>query len=370
MIPIEPTHTRITQEIKFGSPLIGCRFDPSGRYLFVTAQDNHLYRHDFATGQKLSFPGHSSWSRGLAFLGKPALFPLAGSALNGVAGSMVGLVLGGRASGSTLISADYLGQLRWWDADSPAPKPIRVVQAHDGWVRAIAVSPDQKLVASCGNDHLVKLWNAADGQLIRTIEGHSCHVYNVAFHPDGKSLISADLKGNLRDCEVSSGKLLRELDGKVFHKYDAGFGADIGGIRGMGYHPDGKSLVCIGITNVSNAFAGVGNPLVLLFDLKDGKAKPCKPKDAFQGTGWGVGFLPNGMILGAGGGGQGRVWFWKPDDQVNVHTVTVPVNARDMAIHPDGSAFAVAGSNGSAYVYTMTAMTNPPKAPTPAPAKK
>jgi hypothetical protein len=45
-----------------------------------------------------------------------------------------------------------------------------------------------------------------------------------------------------------------------------------------------------------------------------------------------------------------------------VHTVNVPVNARDMAIHPDGTAIAIAGANGSAYVYTML--------PAPAAAKK
>jgi hypothetical protein len=94
--------------------------------------------------------------------------------------------------------------------------------------------------------------------------------------------------------------------------------------------------------------------LVLVFVLKDGKSKQFKPNDAIQGTGWGVGYLPGGLIVAAGGAGQGRIWFWKPDDPVSTHTFNVPANARDMAIHPDGSALAIAGSNGSAYVYTLT----------------
>ena len=49
--------------------------------------------------------------------------------------------------------------------------PLRTVEAHQGWVRAVAVSPDGKLLATCGNDNLVKLWNAADGTLVDELRG-------------------------------------------------------------------------------------------------------------------------------------------------------------------------------------------------------
>ena len=41
-----------------------------------------------------------------------------------------------------------------------------------------------------GNDHLVKLWNAADGQPGPILKGQESHVYNVAFHPAGGRLVS------------------------------------------------------------------------------------------------------------------------------------------------------------------------------------
>ena len=59
-------------------------------------------------------------------------------------------------------------------------------------------------------------------------------------------------------------------------------------------------------------------------------------------------------FVGAGGGGQGRIWFWNPADAANTHTVTVPTNARDMTLHPDGTALAIAGANGTCLVYSMT----------------
>ena len=104
------------------------------------------------------------------------------------------------------------------------------------------------------------------------------------------------------------------MDAKILHKYDNGFGADIGGVRSMAFDAEGKYLACAGITNVSNAFAGVGNPLVVVFDWATGKQKvQLKPRTPFQGTAWGVLFHPGGWVLGVGGGNGGVFWAWKVD---------------------------------------------------------
>src|SRR5438270_9633499 len=69
---VNPTAARIEREFKHPSPLIGCRFDPSGRFLFATAQDNTILRYDLLTGAKTVLAGHQSWSRGLTFVPSPA----------------------------------------------------------------------------------------------------------------------------------------------------------------------------------------------------------------------------------------------------------------------------------------------------------
>jgi WD40 repeat protein len=373
MAPINLSDARLEREWKHGSPLIGCRFDPSGRFLFASAQDNSVQRFDLLTGAKTALAGHASWVRGMACAAGPARPVSMPARFTAALGSFSALPSAVAAAAAavpppqpfTLISADYHGQLIWWQGEADSPKPTRTVSAHDGWARAVAVSPDGKLVASCGNDHLVKLWSVADGSPVRTLTGHDSHVYNVAFHPDGTHLASADLHGIVKDWDVATGACVRELDAKILHKYDTGFMADIGGARGMAFAADGR-LACAGITNVSNAFAGVGNPLVVVFDWKDGKSKQLKPKDAFQGTAWGVAFHPEGFVIAAGGGSGGRVWFWKGDDLASAHTLTVPAGCRDMSLSPTGERFAVAGANGSAFVYTFT----PGPAPAPAAPKK
>jgi WD40 repeat protein len=366
----DPTTARVERELKHGRPLIGCRFDPSGRFLFVSAEDDSVQRFDLVTGAKTAFVGHESWVRGITFVSPtPPVLPDfdAWPRRLYATQSLVGFGIAGmpapKADPFVLVTADYHGKLIWWQGASDAPKPLKTVQAHDGYARAVVVSPDASTVASCGNDHLIKLWKAADGSAVRTLEGHESHVYNVAFSPDGARLVSCDLKGVVKDWNLKTGKCERDIDAKVLHKYDTGFMADIGGARGMAFKTDGMLVAICGITNVSNAFAGIGNPAVVLVDWKAGKATLFKLKDAFQGTAWGVGFHPSGAVIAAGGAGQGRVWFWKGDDVTSVHALNVPSNCRDLTISPTGDRFAVAGANGTAYVYNFTGTSTPAPVP-------
>jgi WD40 repeat protein len=43
----------------------------------------------------------------------------------------------------------------------------------------------------------VKLWNAADGNLIRSFQGDSEHIYSVALSPDGKRVLSGGRDRNI-----------------------------------------------------------------------------------------------------------------------------------------------------------------------------
>jgi WD40 repeat protein len=324
---IDPAKAHIASEWKHASPLLGCRIDPSGRFVFAGAQDNNVVRWELADGKKTILKGHKSWVRALAFAAQEKL----------------------------LFSASYDGKILAWPREADAPAPQWTREAHQGWVRALAVSPDGRTLASCGNDQLVKLWSIPDGRPLRELAGHSSHVYNLAFHPAGHDLVSADLKGVVKVWDLEKGSVQRELDASALHHYDPTFMADIGGARGMAFRADGALLACCGITEVQNAFAGVGKPLVLLFDWPAGKPKLLRPKENFQGTAWGVAFFPLGHIAAVGGGNGGVVWFWKGAGPQDVFALKLPTNGRDLDPHPDGRRLAIACADGAVRVYDLGA---------------
>ena len=70
-IPVDPLQTRLEREFKYSSPLMGCRFDPSGRFLFVSAEDNSIQRYDLISRQRTTFAGHQSWLRAMGSIAPP-----------------------------------------------------------------------------------------------------------------------------------------------------------------------------------------------------------------------------------------------------------------------------------------------------------
>ena len=330
----DPTKTHVAQTLKHDSPLIACRFDPSGKYVFAGAEDSRVWRFALEDGAKTEYAGHESWIRAIAF----------------------------SPDGKTLVSGGYDGLLAWSAADAETPaenkpvEPLRTVEAHDGWIRAIAVSPDGALLASVGNDLVVRLWSMSDGRPIAELRGHESHIYNVAFHPGGEQLVTGDLKGNFLVWELASSKELRRFAEPLLHKYDSTFWADIGGPRGMAVSADGARLAASGITNVSNAFAGVGNPTVLVFDWSTGERKTQHlGKGAPRGTAWGVAFHPDGFTIAASGGSGGFLHFWKPDEKEDFHQVKLPDTGRDLSLHVDGVTLAACHANGQLSICKMLA---------------
>jgi WD40 repeat protein len=325
----EPEKTRLAGELKYTSPMLSCRFDPSGQFVFGSAYDNTIQRWHIASGKATGLAGHDSWVRALAF----------------------------HPSGSHLYSGGYDGNLIFWEASAESPTPQKTVAAHDGWIRAVAVRPDGGQLATCGNDNLVKLWNAADGTLEDVLAGHANHVYNVAYHRDGARLVSGDLKGEVREWDLATGEQLRTLDGSSLWKYDGGFRADIGGVRGIDFDGDGKLLACGGITGVTNAFAGVGFPLVVVFDYETGEKKTEHVSSKkLEGPIWNVRFHPGGFLIGGlGGNGGGHLLFWKIGEANEFFDFKMPNTCRDLDLHADRLRLATSHDDNMLRIWQMTA---------------
>jgi WD40 repeat protein len=341
-VKADPKLTHVAVQWKHSSPLISCRFEPLGRFVFATAQDMTVQRWELSSGKKVSFPAvHDSWVRGLAFL----------------------------PDGKTLITGGYDGRLMWWPALAEKPEPFRQVDAHPGpanWIRALSVSPDGRLLASGANDSLVKLWNADDGTLVREFRGHKSNVYSVQFDPSGKFLLSGDLLGQVKQWDVAAGTLVSEFDAKALHTHRQQ--VHYGGVRSIAISADGKDLVCGGLHKGINPQGATNEPLVIRFDMESQKTKQSHVTSDVKGLVWRALFHPDGHLIAAVGGGRGGfLLFWKSDQDMTLFKLKLPNTARDLDLHPDGLQLATAHYDHHLRISRMTAK---PPAKKPAPKKK
>ncbi len=315
-------------EYKHTRPLTNCVWDPLGRYVFFGAEDNLVHRYDLNAKASISFTAHDSWVRAMAV----------------------------SASGDLLVTGGFDGRLVWWPVAAEKPEALRIVDAHQGWIRALSISPDGAMIATCGNDRLVKIWNTGDGTLVRELKGHESHVYNVCFTPDGKSLVSCDLKGILKAWDVGNDSALRDIATiEALHKYDTTFRADIGGARSIGFRPDGTQLAIGGITNVTNAFAGIGEIAVALLDWKQGTlVQMLEAKEKTRGLAWGIAYHPDEYWIGlSGGGGGGWLYYWKGDEANEFFKFKLKYEGRGMSLAPDNQRLAVAHADAHLRLYRI-----------------
>jgi len=88
----------------------------------------------------------------------------------------------------------------------------RTLAEHKDGVLSIAFSPDGKILASGSYDKTIKLWRAANGEVIRTLKGQGGIVYSVAFSPDGKILASWPLVVMIKPSD-SGGSIMGKSSG-------------------------------------------------------------------------------------------------------------------------------------------------------------
>src|SRR5438094_2336068 len=71
-------------------------------------------------------------------------------------------------------------------ASSSAGEKPAVILKHNGWVAAVAFSPDGRTLASAGADNVVRLWEVGTWKPKGVLKGHTDCVCAVAFAPDSE----------------------------------------------------------------------------------------------------------------------------------------------------------------------------------------
>ena len=323
----DPKLAHVAKELAADSPLTGCRFDPTGKFVFATAQSSGIFRWELEGGKRIAFTGHESWVLDLAIT----------------------------SDGQTLISAGTDDMLVWWSAAAEAPLAMKKVKAHEGWIRSIALSPDGKLVASGGNDRMVRLWNFADGKKVQEFPGAERDIYSVIFHPSGEWLLAGDLDGKIRQWEVATGKLVRTFDASPLHSYNEGQQVHYGGVRALAFSPDAKWLTAGGLHKATNPLGNVQQPLVLRFDWESAKSVRNHLTDATNERVWSLHCHAEGFLIGCLGGAKGQLVFWKEAEEKPFHVFALPNTARGMSVHTDGLQVATAHADSKLRITKLAA---------------
>ncbi|KAA0175540.1 hypothetical protein FNF27_02950 [Cafeteria roenbergensis] len=80
----------------------------------------------------------------------------------------------------------------------PMRAPQHTLSGHRGAVLGLAFHPAHTLLATCGEDASVRVWDAETGTLVRSLRGHTAAVSAVAFDGSGDTLVSASHDASVR----------------------------------------------------------------------------------------------------------------------------------------------------------------------------
>lgn len=194
-------------------------FSPDGGKLLTGSQDATAQAWNKATGEQLvNFYGHRAAVKAASFSpdGKTVLTASSDYCLclwDTVTGNLIRSLTGHlnsvsgasfEASGAQILSWSLYDQTaRLWS--SATGNPGFVFYNHSLKINSVALSPDQSLALTGGDDNILRLWDANTGQLIRATVGQPSPFYFVTFTQDQSQALAVsnsnyhyqwDLNGN------------------------------------------------------------------------------------------------------------------------------------------------------------------------------
>lgn len=217
-----------------------------------------------------------------------------------------------------------------WAVPCSAVVPQLRIEAgeHSAGIRRIAVSADQRLIATAGDDKTARLWRAADRRLLAVLrvpigEGDEGRLYGVAFSPDDRHLAVAGTGADPQAAHridvfsVASGEHQRTL------------GLDAGHVVRLLWLRDGRHLAACLSGSDGLRIVGVDEGRVVYAETF---AAPC----------FGLAELADGSLLASGF--DGAIRHLRLDDGTwrrLARIRTEPGDPQAIAVSPDGRHYAV-----------------------------
>ncbi len=225
-------------------------FSPNGRTIASASKDGTARLWNVADGRELATLPHGEWVNWVTFSPDGVRLATADDdklvrLWNPSTGEKVATLTGHSAvaecatfspDGRLLASGSKTGEIKLWDAASGNElSTLSSPNHHLIW--SLAFSPDGRyLVAAEGGveslaietGHLLTVWDVSSRQLLKTLVGHGSDVRAIAFSPDGKLLASGSFDNTIKLWDVTTWAELATLK---THK-----------VHGIAFSPDGKRL--------------------------------------------------------------------------------------------------------------------------------
>ena len=206
------------------------------------------------------------------------------------------IVASGGADRSNRGNAEPNGLIKMWDLQT---KELLPILPYNSPVSTLAFSPNSRWIAGGSGDGTIRVWDAGTGDLIHEFNDHTESVWKVDFSPDSKWLLSVSLDGRgfLKNLVHSGEKSIPLEENGTFSIYAASFSPDE---EDNGY-----------------TFAtGSGNKRIQLWKMQTNNDNQLSP-DNFSLTGhndsvWILAFSKDGQNL-ASGSLDGTVRLWDLD---------------------------------------------------------
>jgi WD40 repeat protein len=156
----------------------------------------------------------------------------------------------------------------------------RVLAGHKGYVTAVVVLPDGRVVSG-SEDRTLRVWDIENGQALTTLVGHQGRVLTVAVLPDGRVVSGSDDR-TLRVWDVESGQTLAILAGHH------------GMVNAVAVLPDGRVV------------SGSNDKRLRVWDVESGQTLATLA--GHQGMVSAVAVLPDGRVVSGSNDKTLRVW--------------------------------------------------------------
>jgi|GEM_PF-1024351 len=210
-------------------------------------------------------------------------------------------------------------------------KKLTTLEGHTEVILSVAYSPDGKLLASCGMDKTVRLWDTQTGKEVKKVEGSQAEFYSVAFSPDSKLLATGS------GSEDHTVTIWNIEAGETVHSFELEEGESIFSVA---FSPDGKLIA-----------AGGSNNKIHIWSLETGEL--LKTLEQHTDSVSSVAFSPNGNLL-ASASMDKTVLLWNPQMGEVVRKLEENTEPKtEIKFSPDGSLLATAGNGKTIRIWEV-----------------